>query len=89
MSKEKTSQLLNCARGCWQLEIVNALLNSKKNTITNPMFYLTGKAKTYSGRYQTSFNALMERIKKLGYNFKIVLGIRGGYYSATYQLIKF
>jgi len=50
----------------------------------NPVKFLKGKAKKYSGRYETSFRNLLDRMKGSGYIVTRIPGPRGGEYSATY-----
>ena len=82
---ENKVNLTQFAKGNWQYEICRDL--ERYGTITNPVSSLRGKAKSYSGKYQTSFNALLTRIKAAGYKIEYIPGVRGGAWSAQYKLV--
>jgi len=84
MSKQQQENLLNCAKGSWQREIISDFI--KYQTITNPIKFLKGAAKSYSGKYQISFDNLISRIEKLGFSITVQLGPHGGMWGSTYTL---
>jgi len=75
----------NIAKGSWQAQIWNQLLVGY--TITSPVSCLVGTAKSYAGKYQSSFTNLLHRAKTAGYIIQRTPGSRGGEWSATYQII--
>ncbi len=82
---ENKINLTQYARGSWQYEICRDL--ERYGTITNPVSFLKGKAKSYSGKYQDSFTNLLSRIKAAGYTIDYIPGVRGGTWSAQYKLV--
>lgn len=52
-----------------------------------PERYLRGRARSYSGKYRSSFNALLSRMRKAGYKIERTPGVRGGEWSARYRAI--
>jgi len=74
---------MTIARGSWQQEILHAL--DRGEEIWNPVSALRGLAKSYAGRYQRSFDALLQRMESAGYEVEKTLGPRGGDYGATYS----
>ena len=84
MSEQQTESILKLAKGSWQRSILRDLISY--TTITNPIKSLKGKAKSYSGRYQTSFFALLFRVENAGYNITIQSGPLGGRWGSTYTL---
>lgn len=71
-------QALKLARGSYQKALINGHETLGGST-------LRGKAKTYSGRYNQSARNLISRLKSNNIDFKINLGSRGGWYSATLE----
>ena len=84
MSQTQQNSFLKLAKGSWQYQILKDLLSN--STITNPLKSLKGNAKSYSGRYQVSFFALLLRIEKAGYSITIKSGPMGGQWGSTYTL---
>jgi hypothetical protein len=84
MSDSIKRLLRQCAKGCWQEEIIEKFI--EYSTITNPVYWLKGEAKNYSGRYTQSFNVLLDRIKSNGFDVKRIPGKCGGWYSSTFTL---
>jgi hypothetical protein len=85
MSEQNKQILLNCAKGSWQREIIRDFI--KYGTISNPIYNLRGKARSYNNSYKTSFISLKNRIKQAGFNLIYTPGVRGGDYTATYTLL--
>jgi hypothetical protein len=75
---------INHARGPWQRDIERALLAGE--TVTSPCRGLKGNAARYAGRYQASFDALLQRMWDGGHDIIRTPGPRGGEWSATYRL---
>lgn len=81
------------ARGCWQLGAVNELIYATERTpfypdgfAMNPMYALRGNARSYMGRYQSSFYSLIQRIRDAGFVVDVRLGPKGGLWSASYRV---
>ncbi len=85
MSEQKRNELVKCARGNWQYSIVSDMI--RYGTIANPVSDLKGNAKNYQGRYQKSFDNLLNRLKKSGCKIGVQRGIRGGMWGATFTLV--
>lgn len=71
-------QALKLARGSYQRSLIEGYETLGGST-------LRGKAKTYSGHYRQSARNLIGRLKANGIDYKINLGPRGGWYSATLE----
>jgi len=84
MSQTQKESFLKLAKGSWQRSILRDLLSC--SSITNPIKNLKGNAKSYSGRYQVSFFALLFRVEKAGYTITIQPGKLGGQWGSTYSL---
>ena len=84
MSENQKESILKLAKGSWQRSILRDLLSY--SAITNPIKSLKGNAKSYSGRYQVSFFALLFRIEKAGYTITVKPGPLGGQWGSTYSL---
>ena len=84
MSEQQKQSILKLAKGSWQRSILKDLISCKD--ITNPIKALKGNAKSYSGRYQVSFFALLRRIENAGYTITIQSGPLGGQWGSTYSL---
>lgn len=81
------NNLKACARGSWQYNIVCDLI--QYDSIINPCGKpLAGKAKSYAGKYQTSFYNLLKRLRAAGAVIEYIPGVRGGAYTARYKLIR-
>lgn len=78
---------MKIARGTWQERIWKDLVTGFE--ITNPVSNLRGNARNYSSKYAESFGNLLHRAKLAGYKIQRTPGIRGGEYSATYQIIAY
>lgn len=76
---ENENNAMKCARGKFQRDLVHGI-----ETIGSAS--LRGKAKSYSGRYETSALNLIRRMEKSGVKFHIQYGPRGGLYSAKIVL---
>jgi len=87
MTEKRKNAMLACAKGSWQREIVQDLI--RYGTITNPVKFLRGKAKSYSKRYEDSLYNLIRRIEsETGIKIRIVeYGSRGGMWSAKYGIV--
>lgn len=83
MTNQNKQAIMQAARGHWQKTIVYGLM---QGSISNPISSLQGKAKSYSGRYQASFNNLIARIRQSGVIVQVQKGKRGGMYGATYTV---
>ncbi len=73
-------QALKLARGSYQRNLILGHETLGGST-------LRGKAKTYSGRYNQSARNLIARLKANGIDYKINLGPRGGWCSATLEFV--
>lgn len=75
---------MKCAKGSWQQSLVRAMASY---WMPNPLSSLGGNAKSYRGRYQASFQALISRLNATG---RVVVdrrpGPHGGETAATYRL---
>lgn len=87
MFESKKNAMLACAKGSWQREIVSDLIRYGK--VTNPIKFLRGTAKSYSGRYERSFCNLIGRIEtETGIKIRVVeKGSKGGMWSAKYGIV--
>lgn len=85
-NNNKKVNLTQFAKGSWQYQVARDLENCPSG-ITNPISYLKGAARSYSGKYEQSFRSLLRRIENAGYKIERTPGVRGGEWSATYKLI--
>lgn len=74
------------ARGTWQMGLWRALLAGQE--ICNPVRSLRGRAKSYAGRYDNSFHAMLQRARDAGFVIERTAGPHGGQWSATYRLVR-
>lgn len=82
-TKQTAERAHKCARGSWQRGIIDDML---VGGCTNPVAQLRGKAKDYSGRYQESFDNLLDRLQSAGITVHKQLGPRGGEFSAVFTI---
>ena len=83
----KKEQMLACAKGHWQREIVADLI--RYGVIDNPIKELRGSAKEYKYRYEESFSNLISRLEaEADVKVRIVqYGPRGGRWGAKYGIV--
>ena len=70
--------------GSWQKQIANRLLAGEE--VANPVGQLRGKAKSYAGKYNRSFLAVLAYLRSQGYEIIVIPGQKGGISSACYRL---
>lgn len=74
------------ARGVWQKNILSRLQDGER--VLSPPNRLTGRAKNYQGRYVRSFENMLARLRRAGYEVHRVPGPRGGEFLAEYWITK-
>jgi len=62
-------------RGSWQRQMANDLLSGLHVPAT---LFLSGRAKSYRQRYQSSFHKVVEALRQAGYNVSLTPGPKGG-----------
>jgi hypothetical protein len=72
------------ARGRMQRRWLEAMLSEEG--CASPDRTLSGKAKSYAGRYKQSFKHPLERAQAKGYTVLRIPGPKGGEWGATYWL---
>lgn len=71
--------------GSWQQGIYQKLMSGYE--VRHPISLLAGGAARWSGKYKESFYSLIAWLEKEGYVIKYIPGVRGGEYTAYWQVM--